>query len=121
MAKLRSAEGAAKRRTLPPALAAHCWKPGQSGNPTGLSGAYGEAISLARLAAPDAVRRLVELMHSDDERVAVVACNSVLDRALGKPREQSPENETVFREMTEEQRLEWAESLQARAQALLAQ
>jgi hypothetical protein len=31
-------------------------------------------------AAPDAIRRLSELMRSEDERVAVVACNSVLDR-----------------------------------------
>jgi hypothetical protein len=77
-------------KRLPAALAANIWKPGQSGNPKGLSGAYGEAISLARQAAPDAVRRLMELMHSDDERVAAVACNAILDRALGKPR-QAPE------------------------------
>ena len=34
--------GAAKRR-LPPALAAKCWRPGQSGNPSGHSGEYGDA------------------------------------------------------------------------------
>jgi hypothetical protein len=62
------------------------WKPGQSGNPTGHSGAYGEAMRLAQGAAPDAIRRLIELMCSDDERVAAVACNSILDRAFGKPR-----------------------------------
>jgi hypothetical protein len=85
--KLGSAEGAASRRALPPALRAHCWRPGQSGNPGGLSGAYGEAMRLAQQAAPDAVRRLIELMESDDERVAAVACNAILDRAFGKPRE----------------------------------
>lgn len=76
---------AAKRRTLPPALAANRWRPGQSGNPSGHSGDYGEAMRLARQAAPDAVRRLIELMGSDDERVAAVACNAILDRAYGKP------------------------------------
>lgn len=83
--KLGSAKVAAKRRALPAALAAHRWRPGQSGNPSGHSGDYGDALRLARQAAPDAVRRLVELMASDDERVAAVACNAIFDRAYGKP------------------------------------
>jgi hypothetical protein len=59
------------------------WKPGQrGGTPTGHCGEYGTAMKLAREAAPDAVRRLIELMNSEDERVAVVACNSILDRAF---------------------------------------
>jgi hypothetical protein len=53
----------------------------ESGNPGGLSGDYGEALRLARQAAPQAVRRLIELMNSDDEQVAAVACNAILDRA----------------------------------------
>jgi hypothetical protein len=44
-----------------------------------------DAMRLARQAAPEAVRRLIELMQSDDERVAAVACNAILDRAYGKP------------------------------------
>lgn len=76
----------APKRVLSPALAANRWKPGQSGNPSGHSGAYGDAVRLAQHAAPYAVRRLIELMSSDDERVAVVAANSILDRAFGKPK-----------------------------------
>jgi len=34
---------------------------------------------------PYAVQRLIALMDSDDERVAAVACNSILHRAFGKP------------------------------------
>jgi hypothetical protein len=41
------------------------------------------AIKLAQRAAPKAVRRLIELMGSEDERVAAVGCNSILDCALG--------------------------------------
>ncbi len=81
---------AATRRTLPAALAKHQWQPGQSGNPSGQSGEYGKAIRLARQAAPDAVRRLIELTQSADERVAAVACNAILDRAFGKPQEYNP-------------------------------
>src|SRR6516165_6229056 len=76
----------APKRALPPALAANRWRPGQSGNPSGNSGEYGTAIKLAQRAAPQAVRRLIELMDSEDERVAAVACNSILDRAFGKPK-----------------------------------
>jgi hypothetical protein len=81
------------KRSLSPAFTANIWRPGRSGNPTGHSGLYGEAVSLARHAAPAAVKRLIELMSSDDERVASVACNSLLDRAFGKPREYDPKTE----------------------------
>jgi hypothetical protein len=89
---VRSRRGA--RRPLPPEFAARMWRPGQSGNPSGHSGLYGETLRLARRAAPDAIRRLIELMSSDDERVAAVACNAILDRAFGKPREYDPATET---------------------------
>jgi len=80
----------ASKRALPPALAANRWQPGRSGNPSGHSGEYGDAMRLARQAAPDAVRRLIELMLSEDERVAAAACNAILDRAFGKPKEYHP-------------------------------
>jgi hypothetical protein len=92
MSTLRSRSGARNGRALSPAFLDRRWRPGQSGNPSGLNGQYGEAISLARQAAPDAVRRLIQLMSSDDERVSVVACNAILDRALGKAREQPQES-----------------------------
>jgi hypothetical protein len=99
---------AAPKRSLPPALAANRWRPGQSGNPSGHSGEYGVAIKLAQRAAPYAVRRLIELMDSEDERVAAVACNSILDRALGKPKpveEKKSDMEARLAAMTREQRL----------------
>ena len=87
-------------------------KPGagvsQSGNPSGHSGEYGQAIRLARQAAPYALQRLIQLMDSDDERVATVACNSVLDRAFGRPKpvmEEKDDLETRIANMTREQRL----------------
>jgi hypothetical protein len=84
---LNAGNGAGKR-TLPTALTAHQWRPGQSGNPGGKGGAYAECLRLARDASPRAVHRLIELMDSEDERVAAVAANSILDRAFGKPKEQ---------------------------------
>jgi hypothetical protein len=94
---------APKGRTLHPVLAANRWKPGQSGNPSGNSGEYGDAMRLARQAAPSAVLRLVELIHSDDERVAAVACNAILDRAFGKPREHHEREVDKFDRMTREE------------------
>ncbi|MGE0759031.1 MAG: hypothetical protein AB7O38_18580 [Pirellulaceae bacterium] len=34
-----------------------------------------------------AIRRLIELAGSDDERIALLACDKILERAWGKPRE----------------------------------
>jgi hypothetical protein len=94
----------APKRKLPPALAANRWRPGQSGNPSGHSGEYGEAMRLARQAAPRAILRLMELAALDrideqgnliplhqlpeaDPRVVAVAANSLLDRAFGRPKQ----------------------------------
>jgi hypothetical protein len=106
---------AAPTRSLPPALAANRWRPGQSDNPSGHSGEYGVAIKLAKQAAPYAVRRLIELMDSEDQRVAAVACNSVLDRAFGRPgpaaKEEKEGMEARLANMTREQRLQYMREL----------
>jgi hypothetical protein len=65
-------------------MVAHMWKPGESGNPSGRPAEYWELVRLARTNGPDAVIRLGELMHSEDDRVAVVACQAILDRAYGR-------------------------------------
>ena len=44
-----------------------------------------EALSLLADGTPEASQRLLDLMRSEDERVAAVACAQVLDRVLGKP------------------------------------
>lgn len=71
--------------TAPPWL--NPWKKGQSGNPGGKSKKLEEVKSLAKQASPRAMQRLVELIESDDERVALMAAEKVLERAWGKPKE----------------------------------
>jgi hypothetical protein len=66
------------------------WQPGQSGNPTGRGGLYAECRRLAAEASPDAMRRLIELMHAEDERVSLLATTAVLDRAGVKPMDYDP-------------------------------
>src|SRR6516165_9017706 len=108
----------APKRALPPALAANRWRPGQSGNPSGNSGEYGTAIKLAQRAAPQAVRRLIELMDSEDERVAAVACNSILDRALGKSKPAGEAKDDLVSRveaMSPEERVRMARELLERA------
>lgn len=58
---------------------------GQSGNPGGRVPLPPEIRELARMAAPDALRRACELTKSGDENVALKAISLVLDRAYGKP------------------------------------
>lgn len=94
-AKLRNAKGKAGRTTgkryrppkgvLQPGLVP--WKPGQSGNPLGLAAAYGDVIRAAREASPGALLRLIELIQSPDDRVALMAADKLLERAWGKPKE----------------------------------
>jgi hypothetical protein len=93
---------------LPTALTEKRWRPGQSGNPSGHTGEYGEAMKIARSYAPAAMHRLAELAELNqldsegnlvplsglpdaDRRVIAVAANSILDRALGKPKEPTEE------------------------------
>ena len=61
------------------------FKKGQSGNPGGRRKSHREITALALENSERAIRRLVELMASKDERVALSACIAVLDRGIGKP------------------------------------
>ena len=54
--------------------------------PLSETAAYGEVVQLARSLSARALERLGELMESEDERVAAVACNAILDRAFGTNR-----------------------------------
>ena len=61
------------------------WKPGQSGNPGGRPKVAAEVRDLARQHGHEAIQRLVGLMHSSNEGVAVRACEALLDRGYGRP------------------------------------
>jgi hypothetical protein len=57
------------------------WKPGQSGNPGGRPKGV---AALARAHTAEAIETLVRALRSDDERVAVTAAATLLDRGWGK-------------------------------------
>jgi len=61
------------------------FKAGQSGNPGGMPKGVRELRLLALEHSPAALKRLVELVQSQDERVAVHAAEAVLDRAGLRP------------------------------------
>ena len=123
MGTLGSRSGARNKRVLAPGFLERRWKPGQSGNPAGLAAEYGEVVRLARALSIRAVERLAELMESEDERVAAVACSAVLDRAFGKPQTNPPEKEDSLTErlarMTPEERAADALALAARVREAL--
>lgn len=57
---------------------------GVSGNPGGRPKTDPEVKAILKAAAPDAARRLVEMMHSDNEKIAMWAITDILDRTQGK-------------------------------------
>jgi hypothetical protein len=61
------------------------WKRGQSGNPGGRPKVSAEIRDLARVHGAHAIERLVALMHSKNESVAVRAAEALLDRGYGRP------------------------------------
>lgn len=70
------------RSRMPPSTA---WRPGQSGNPGGRPKVVADIRELARQHGYDAIRRLVDLMFSKNEGVAVRAAEALLDRGYGRP------------------------------------
>jgi hypothetical protein len=58
------------------------WVKGQSGNPTGRPKGI---AALAKEQAGKCVEVLTKALSNEDQRVAIAAANSLLDRAYGKP------------------------------------
>src|SRR5258708_15516647 len=67
---------------------------GKSGNPGGRAKQFAQCQRLCREASPDAARRLIELMQSEDERVALMAADKVFERAWGRPKDYDPNAES---------------------------
>jgi hypothetical protein len=63
-----------------------------------------ECQAIARDASPRAILRLVELIESDDERVALMAADKVLERAWGKPKEIFDDDAEALKRLSPEQR-----------------
>jgi HEAT repeat protein len=61
---------------------------GQSGNPGGRPKALQDIVQLCKEKSPEAIKRIISLVKSDDERVALAAAQTLLDRGFGKPMQQ---------------------------------
>ena len=77
---------------LPPV--AHRFRKGQSGNPGGRA-----KISIEISAAA----RLVKWMRSGNPHASVAACNALLDRGWGKPRQEIEVTRKALRDMTDDE------------------
>jgi len=60
---------------------------GKSGNPTGKARGYAQMARRLEDMTPRALTRLGKLAESDNETVALAACRDILDRSLGKAKQ----------------------------------
>lgn len=58
---------------------------GKSGNPGGRPKENAEVKRLARMHGIAALEKIVALTASDDQRISLAACQTLLDRGFGKP------------------------------------
>ena len=61
------------------------WKKGQSGNPGGAPSRSAPIAQILSEHAPEAVEKLLELMRSEDQQIALAAVREILNRVYGKP------------------------------------
>lgn len=83
-------------------------------NPGATVTMYHQAREMAAKATPEAMARLIELMRCDDPRVALIACESIINRGAGKPRDHSSEESKQRADLsmlTPDQRRQLAELL----------
>jgi hypothetical protein len=67
------------------------WGKGETGNPTGMQGhdEYKMARGICAAHTVEAINKQLELMSSQDERVAFMATEAILKRGIGAPRDHS--------------------------------
>jgi hypothetical protein len=68
----------------PPPVRGKPFKRGKSGNPGGRPATSEETKAALRAALPQAIERLVKLLKSKDERVALAASQVIMNRVLGR-------------------------------------
>lgn len=68
------------------AVTSTSWKKGQSGNPSGRPKENAEVKRLALEESVPSMKKLIQLRDtSTDQKIVLAACQTILDRALGKP------------------------------------
>ncbi len=72
---------------MPLAAQPYQWKPGTTGNRSGIPKAVRTVRNLCREMTREATERLGKLMRSDDEAIALAAIREIYIRGLGKPLE----------------------------------
>ena len=68
---------------------------GVSGNPGGRPKVVRELQAILDEAAPDAVKRIIALCNSEDEKIALAASRDIADRVIGKARERDDDGKPV--------------------------
>ena len=92
------------------------FKKGDVANPRGFGGQYQECMRIYRDASPEAARKMVAMLKSDDDRVVLLAAEKIMDRSWGKVKDADPgQADPAAAERRQKMRAEVIRMLQALA------
>ena len=107
MSKKKAPENKPASKQRPPPPVEHRWKPGQSGNPSGVAKGMADVRRAARTYTAEAIDTLAKWMRTDNAKASISAAVALLNRGWGMPQQNIKATIADFRAMTDAELTEY--------------